>query len=426
VSHQEPTAFERVREAVVSLDAPGRLPTIATAASVHPVATEACLSRLVDDGAVVTANRRGDVVYYPDPVTRYVGNLEDALAPVDDERLRSVRQAVSDWRSFDTALSLSDLEAYDRGGQLVASALLPAGRHVYDDDWDVLVVLDTCRVDALRQVAPEFDLFAADDVEADVSRGSQTAEWLSATFTGNRVDVVGETGYVAGNGWVTGVFVDGLRPDDDLPFHAAELPTEWDVVDAEQFGALVEAWRLGPGEYSRDTPWDPHPTPRTVTDHAIALGRRRDLDRLVVHYKQPHAPYTEAARREGRTRLTPAEGSPRAFIEDGGDPSVVWEAYTTDLRAALREVAVLCENVDGRVAVTADHGEAFGEDGELGHYPAMLHPTVKEVPWVEVDGSDEGARAGATEAVDASLSAQGDDGEPSEGLEDHLESLGYR
>ena len=51
--------------------------------------------------------------------------------------------------------------AYLRSLQAVGR-VLPYGTNVYTREWDVLVVLDACRADLLRAVAPETDLL--DDV----------------------------------------------------------------------------------------------------------------------------------------------------------------------------------------------------------------------------------------------------------------------
>lgn len=37
------------------------------------------------------------------------------------------------------------------------SSRFPFGTNVYEKDWDVLVLLDTCRVDALAEVSGEYD-----------------------------------------------------------------------------------------------------------------------------------------------------------------------------------------------------------------------------------------------------------------------------
>jgi len=406
-----------VREVIATLPEPWSVDRIAGAAGVDRATARSRLQELVEAGELLSVEAGGDRLFYPDPVTSYLEHVGGAR-PESDERLadraQSVRATLADWVDPATLATVEDLLRYHHAGRLVASSRLPAGVDVLSADWDVLVVLDTCRVDALRGAVDRLDGPAAADVASRVSRGSQTAEWLCQTFAG--ADGLDDLGYVSGNGWTKAVFEEGLRPDDDHWFDGLDLPTEWDVPDADAFGELVHAWQRDRGEYSTDVPWAPHPAPRTVTDHAVALGRERpDLERLVVHYKQPHAPYTVAAEREGRAELTRAERAPFDFLQAGGHRDAVWNAYRTDLAAALDEVAALCRNVEGTVAVTADHGEAFGEFGEFGHRPAMLHPEVKRVPWVTLSATDERARDGDLAAYQAS----GRD------VDEQLEALGY-
>ncbi|PSQ49580.1 hypothetical protein BRD19_03600 [Halobacteriales archaeon SW_7_65_23] len=122
------------------------------------------------------------------------------------------------------------------------------------------------------------------------------------------------------------------------------------------------------------------------------------------------------------TRLVASSLLGRGFdvFDADWDVLVVLDTCRVDaLRAVvdrLDGVETLRRNVDGTIAITADHGEAFGEHGEYGHRPAMLHPEVRQVPWVTVEATDEGTREGdlsAYEPADRDVSEQ-------------LDALGYR
>jgi len=407
-----------VRAVATAVPSPWTAGQIATVAGTDRQTSVERLRELVAADILVSFALGGDVVYYPDPVTSYL-DATGGPPECSEEKaaVAAARRAVADWERSLTVQSAEGVVRYHHGGRLVTSSHISRGVDVYEADWDVLVIPDTCRVDALRAVVDRLDGLDADDVSDRLSLASQTAEWLCKTFTADRRDAIARTGYVSGNGWVRGVFTDGLRPDDESWFADLAPPTRWNVAEADDFGAVVDAWRQDPGEYSRDVPWAPHPAAATVTDHAIALARDRpDLDRLVVHYKQPHAPYTAGAEREGRTELTQVERAPFDYLAAGGDRADVWEAYLTDLRAALDEVAALCRNVDGTVVVTADHGEAFGEHGEYGHRPAMLHQQVRRVPLVTLSASDERTREPDLSAYDRS----------DRDVDAQLDALGYR
>jgi hypothetical protein len=407
-----------LRDIARSVPEPWSARQIATVAGVEFHRARQRLDELVAADELVAFDRGDERFYYPDPVQATLDATGGPPAGPDERAtVASVRDRLAEWERALTVTSLDGFLRYHHAARLVTCSALDRGTDVFERDWDVLVVLDTCRTDALRAATDRLDGVTDEDVTEQLSLGSQTAEWLCATFTTDRREEAARTGYVSGNGWTKGVFEDSLRPDDDTWFRDLSLPASWDVLDGDDFGALVHAWQRDRGEYSREVPWEPHPTPETVTDHAIALTRdRTDLDRFVVHYKQPHAPYTIQAEREGRTDLTQAEGAPFDYLAADGDRETVWEAYLTDLRAAIDGVAALRRNVDGTIAITADHGEAFGEHGEYGHRPAMLHPEVRQVPWVTVEGTDEGTREGDLSAYT----------EADRSVEDQLDALGYR
>jgi len=234
---------------------------------------------------------------------------------------------------------------------------LPYGTNVYEREWDVLVVLDACRADSLRSVAPEFDVIG--DVETVWSVGSSSSEWLENTFHGH--PETGRTVMVTGNTWTDR------------------------YLDADAFAALDEVWK-----YAWDDDVGTVP-PEAVTDRAVALARERDPDRLVVHYMQPHHPFVpdplpgDAGMARTGDHSSPA--SPWILLRRG-DVTVerVRDAYEATLRYVLPEVETLVENVDGRVAVTADHGNLFGEWGLYGHPMHTPVPAVLQVPWAETTG----------------------------------------
>jgi hypothetical protein len=285
----------------------------------------------------------------------------------------------------------------------------PVGRNVYESDWDLLVVLDACRVDTLREVAPEYDFL--DEVDDVWSVGSQSAEWLAATFTESWRSEVGDTTYVSGNGYTESVFCAGLRPpaNNSVPVDLAL----WSVLDESAFESHVKVWETDHDDRYGSV------LPTAITDHTIREGRTGDADRLVAHYTQPHLPYVGPAHREGRE---PTELEQRGYelLEEGTTSrDEVYELYRETLRWVLDDVAELLENVDAdRVVITADHGEAFGEWFAYGHPEGFPHPAVRKVPWVETAATDEHTR-------EPSVEAPGDESIDT-AVEEHLRDLGYR
>lgn len=238
---------------------------------------------------------------------------------------------------------------------------LDYGQSVYEREWDVLVVLDGCRADSLRSVASEVDFLGS--VETVRSVGSSSSEWLENTFLDH--PETEHTAMVTGNTWTDR------------------------YLDAGAFAALDEVWKYAWDEGLATVP------PAAVTDRAVALGRELAPDRLVVHYMQPHHPFVpdplDCDGGLARTGDHSNTANPWVALRRG-ETSVerVREAYEANLRYVLESVGTLLDNVDGRVAITADHGNLFGELGLYGHPMHTPVPTLLAVPWAAATGVDSG------------------------------------
>jgi hypothetical protein len=271
---------------------------------------------------------------------------------------------------------------------------LDYGTNVLEREWDVLVVLDACRADLLQSVAAEYEFLGA--VSTMRSVGSSSSEWLENTFRDH--PETARTAMVTGNTWTDR------------------------YVDPDAFAALDEVWK-----YAWDEDLGTVPA-RAVTDRAIAMVRDRDPDRLIVHYMQPHHPFVPdpIAGDEGMARTSSHSNTanPWVLLRRGEVTTErVWAAYEATLRHVLSEVGTLVATVAGRVAITADHGNLFGEWGLYGHPMHTPVPALLTVPWAETTG-------GGQRRYDPTL-------EPPESLpvsqvygaeadRERLEALGYR
>ncbi len=145
-------------------------------------------------------------------------------------------------------------------------------------------------------------------------------------------------------------------------------------------------------------------------DRFLAAAPRSDGPRFVlVQAFEPHLPY----------RVRPPEPPPAALVgameqEEGGawlvrdhlpattaDPAALRAAYQSEVRWLDAQLPALVSRLPGAVvAITADHGEAFGEHGSFGHgqdlseellrVPLVLHlpgaaPAVVDTPVGLVD-----------------------------------------
>jgi len=282
---------------------------------------------------------------------------------------------------------------YLRGLQALGRRL-EHGTNVSEREWDVLVVLDGCRADLFRSIVGEFDV--SESVSSIRSVGSSSSEWLENTF--HRQPETGRTVMVTGNTW-----------------------TER-YLDADEFAVLDEVWK-----YAWDEELGTIPA-AAVTDRAVTLARERDPDRLVVHYMQPHHPFVPdpLAGDDGmaRTGSHSNTGNPWVMLrQDEVTTDRVWEAYEANLRHVLAEVETLVENVGGQVAITADHGNLFGEWGLYGHPMHTPVPALLAVPWAETTGQDRRTHTPTLEPpeplpVSSVYGAETD--------RDRLEALGYR
>lgn len=267
-----------------------------------------------------------------------------------------------------------------------------SGVNIYEDNWDVLLILDACRVDLLQSVQNEYPFL--ETIATRRSVGSTSAEWMDNTFTEDRPADLTDTIYVTGN-----------------PFSEAH-------VDAADLAGVDEVWRDG---------WDDDAEtirPRPLTDRAIAQWRSRgDSGRMIVHYMQPHYPFIGSSILSSGVSL---ENWGESFdsrnvwelLRDGEiERDILWEAYRENLRTVLDDVELLLETIDAdTVAITADHGNGAGEYGIYGHPAGICLPVLREVPWVTT----------SAEAVREYEPKSGTPSETDDAVSDRLEALGYK
>lgn len=275
-----------------------------------------------------------------------------------------------DWLSD----SISHIRADGVGG--VSEALYPVykkglhqlfritrgGQPIYQSDWDLLIVLDGCRLDLMKEVAGEFPYI--DHVGRKRSVDTMTREWMKKNFTDEFTDEMSNTAFLSGN------------PHSD-----------W-LLDAEDFLLLDEVWKYGWDDELGTLP------PRPLTDRAISVARTESPPRMIVHYMQPHYPFIPTPGLDKGIDIDRFGELPWANVWDRlrkGDitEATVWEGYCENLKHVLDDVELLLENVDAEtVVITADHGNAVGEWGIYGHPIHMPVDAVQLVPWVETSATD--------------------------------------
>lgn len=267
------------------------------------------------------------------------------------------------------------------GFWLTVTSRWPLGVNVLSKEWDLLIVLDACRVDAMKAVKSEYNFIT--DVSSIWSVGSSSHEWYAKTFDRQYADRLSETALISGNPNAESFLRHSeMPPRYTTPFAAPD----WDAVRGDEL-AYVEYLSRHQRPYQSTSV-----APSYVTDRAI-VAARRGYENVMVHYFQPHRPYMYNMVTNGG-ELTYAEDQPHDAAREGkATKSEIWDLYLDNLRLVLDSVEVLLSNADTEnVAITADHGELFGELGQFGHPESIPHPKLKKVPWVETTASDEQTR----------------------------------
>ncbi|WP_229120755.1 hypothetical protein [Halapricum desulfuricans] len=286
-----------------------------------------------------------------------------------------------------------------------------ADHNFLESDWDYILVLDACRYDVFSEV---YEDYLEGDLEKRTSIGSSTPEWASKTFTGEH-----DLAYFSGNPFINDLGI----PLNELKWGASS-GYEWTAT--EHISNIIDVWQSGWDDDLETVPPDSLNEAFYANQDAVEAA-----ERTVIHYMQPHAPYLsrgtgqklkqiqKGIKRQGAQQsqsededgvLSSVVGTvrpkvesvlddsefaqkmglwlelgPRAVMKDGTRGAAM-NLYEENLRIAMESVVDLVEDLDGDVVVTADHGEAFGEEGVWEHHIETHIPALVEVPWLEVEG----------------------------------------
>lgn len=263
------------------------------------------------------------------------------------------------------------------------------GQPIFEEDWDILVVLDACRYDLFSEYVAEQNVKFFDTVESFESLGTDSGAWMTNNFTDEYRAEMQQTVMVTGN------------PHSD-----------WLLNDAD-FLELDEVWRYAWDEESRTIP------PRPLTDRAIHHSREKSPERLIVHYMQPHYPFVPQPLGGGvdpddfgNTDDTVWKRLRKGELE----LEVVWDAYKKNLEYVMEDVKLLLDNVDAEtVVISSDHGNAIGERGIYGHPRSVPLNAIVNVPWCTTSTTDSGEYTPTSDPEDTD----------SVTVEERLEALGY-
>ncbi len=248
---------------------------------------------------------------------------------------------------------------------------------VMDEEWDVLFLLDGCREDLFREVA---DIETFDEYRTVNSGASATNEWVARQFyRGAFTDTI----YLTGNAVVS----------DNIP---------------GAFYRFEDVWRDAYDDERRLIP------PEPLADRARQVRKEHPEKRLIVHFSQPHYPFLDHPELQFDSESDGASNVWAALRQGLVEENDVWDAYGDNLRSVLDVTLPLAEELDGRVVMTSDHGNLFGERispipiRQWGHPPGLAHPNLRTVPWAVLDGDSTSET------------------ENERDIDDQLEALGYK
>jgi len=219
-------------------------------------------------------------------------------------------------------------------------------------DWDYLIILDACRADYFEECNKIQGKY-----ERAISPASETLSWLIKTFP----HFYNVTFYSSN------------------PFVNSKTPIRG--YDARKhFARIIDVWDFG---------WDDNLS--TIPPQEVYWIASMAKPKSIIWFIQPHLPAI------GKIKLIP-KWSKEVFKKGwGGDtviiqqvqrgeiaPEKVREAYKENLIYVLKWVKRLIDNLQGKIIITADHGEFLGEKGLWLHSGHIRHPVLNQVPWLEV------------------------------------------
>lgn len=268
----------------------------------------------------------------------------------------------------------------------------------------VLVVIDTLRADRLGAygntdgLTPAMDRLAAEGVvfEQVSAQSAWTTPAVASILSG--LDPVRHGARKLG----APIFAEAPLLAEELQsagFRTAAVITNVNARAELGFARGFDRWTDLPEEATRPGRYAPG---SEVVDLGLAELSAAEDERsfLYLHLSEPHAPYAPAAAHAKRHRagetppaLAGADDALAVLIRDPAqrtEANLEWvrgqydaEVATADAAIArlvdgLRERGLLDETL---LVVLSDHGEAFGEHGEVGHGRSLFAEELR-VPWI--------------------------------------------
>ncbi|MFW6173772.1 MAG: hypothetical protein ACOC5T_08510 [Elusimicrobiota bacterium] len=280
---------------------------------------------------------------------------------------------------------------------------------VMEEDWDYLIILDACRYDYFEKV---YTQYVEGDLEKRNSDAGATQEWLYNTFP-NDYDYF-DISYFSANPWIN-----------SKGFSLKDMDASYDWCASHTFNHIVDLWE----HY-----WDEDIG--TVKPNKVVEGFHKapKMKRSIIHFVQPHLPFIHPESKfkmiwGGKKKIENERKYKdekqvsilkrirnylfydinRKIFRDKllewrirkifdvpplnryeeiyqlGQLDRVPEFYEHSIKESLNAVLEIIDSAEGKIVITADHGECFGEYNTWGHENENHNPILTTVPWCELE-----------------------------------------
>lgn len=264
------------------------------------------------------------------------------------------------------------------------SSYFDKGINIFDEDWDIMIILDACRYDKFKKLN---DLRG--DLEYRYSKASMTHEWVYANFEDKSLD---DVVYVFANG-VFSKFEDNINTS---------------------IFKTIPVWK----ERTKDEEVSMEKT----TEMGIQANEEYPNKRLLIHYIPPHIPYIGSKAEDLNQEVV---GIREIVHENDLDKRELHELYEQNVDLVINEVSELITELSGKTVITSDHGEMLGERQHpvpargYGHPSGVYTPELVKIPWFVVEYEERRQISSSKPIHEEGKSIKGN-------LQDHLKALGYK
>jgi hypothetical protein len=291
-----------------------------------------------------------------------------------------------------------------RFNRIIYSRKFSPGFDVMDADWDNLIIIDGCRYDYFE----EFNTIDG-ELTKITSQGSHSTEFLEETFKGKQFH---DTIYITAN-----------------PHAPRLISDEFYLMDT----LYEENHTSPPREHF----------PENVLESARSIIEQYPDKRYIIHFMQPNVPFLGPTAEEIREKALDEEiiFTGMTSLPEGVEPKREFgtlkeacekryitrpqflKTYEENVQIAIENAEKLLQDLDGKTAITADHGEMLGERlpplffKQFGHDPYLYTPEIREVPWLVIE-SDTRREITSEEPIES-------DELDEKVIKDRLEHLGY-